>query len=351
VSHHKRDTLLRPESSPVHVVQFYDPECFPAEKIAQYFLDGLQEDEGAVMIATPEHIELVNERLKFHGINCRAVERAGLWSSLDASEALYMLRGDDPVSDESCDAILGFFLARAKKLSPSGRLRVFGEIVDLCAKNGDFSTCVQIEQQWDRLAANFGLRIYCAYSVEHFVGEHSFELTSEIDALHNEVVPVMNAPHMNSWLGILLQQSCALHVELQSRQAFEAKLQRCEGDYAQLFDSHIELWRETIAQRLPGTALGKSKSADLNGSLNDDLDEMLERVLNAILAYCGEAGEARHTAAAGSADWNKSTGRILAYGKLTSALHKLQSYVQTRGGGGIDPFIQAVSSKNSGPKN
>lgn len=78
---------------------------------------------------------------------------------------------------------------------------------------------------------------------------------------------------------------------------------------------------------------------------------MLERVLNGILAYCGEPGEARHTAVAGSsADWNKSTGRILAYGRLTSALHKLQTYVQTRGGGGIDPFIQAVSSKNSGPR-
>jgi hypothetical protein len=66
---------------------------------------------------------------------------------------------------------------------------------------------------------------------------------------------------VNNCLGILLQQSCALHAELQSRHSFEAKLQRCEGDYAQLFDSHIELWRETIAQGLPGIALAKSKAA------------------------------------------------------------------------------------------
>jgi hypothetical protein len=91
--------------------------------------------------------------------------------------------------------------------------------------------------------------------------------------------------------------------------------------------------------------------ASLSGSLDDDLGQMLERVLDGILTYCGEAGQARHSAVAGSADWNKSTGRILAYGRLTSALHKLQTYVQTRSSGGIDPFIHAVSSKNSGPKN
>jgi MEDS: MEthanogen/methylotroph, DcmR Sensory domain len=343
MSHRKRNAPLRPESSPAHVVQFYDPQRFPAEKIADYFLDGLRDDEGAVMIATPDHIEMVRANLKLHGVDGLALERAGLWFSLDAIEVLDMLRDDYPVSDQTCDAILGFFLAHAKKLSPSGRLRVFGEIVDVCAKTGDFATCVQIEQQWDRLAGNFALRIYCAYSVECFAGEQPVELTSEIDALHEENAPLIPAPHINSWLGILLQQSCALHVELQSREAFEAKLQRCEGEYAQLFDTHIELWRQSIAQGLPGIALRKSQPADLD----DDLDRMLERVLDGILNYCGEAGETRLTSAAGSADFNKSTGRILAYGKLTSALHKLQIYVQTRGGVAVDPFLHGGSGRSS----
>src|ERR1700722_2819486 len=94
MSHHKRNAPSRPDSSPAHVVQFYDPLRFPAEKIVDYFLDGLRDDEGAVMIATPDHIEMVRSNLKLHGVDGLALERAGLWFSLDAIEVLNMLRED-----------------------------------------------------------------------------------------------------------------------------------------------------------------------------------------------------------------------------------------------------------------
>ena len=52
---------------------------------------------------------------------------------------------------------------------------------------------------------------------------------------------------------------------------------------------------------------------------------IVERGLSQIMLACEEACAARLTTAEGSAEWHKRTGEILAYGKATSLLCRLQA--------------------------
>jgi hypothetical protein len=52
--------------------------------------------------------------------------------------------------------------------------------------------------------------------------------------------------------------------------------------------------------------------------------EVVKEALDEILTFCIEACAERQAATEGSPEWHKRTGEILAYGKMTHALAKLE---------------------------
>jgi hypothetical protein len=56
-----------------------------------------------------------------------------------------------------------------------------------------------------------------------------------------------------------------------------------------------------------------------------DLDHLVELVFQEILVACGAASRARQSAPIGGAEWQKRTGEILAYGRVTHVLDRLKS--------------------------
>jgi hypothetical protein len=61
-----------------------------------------------------------------------------------------------------------------------------------------------------------------------------------------------------------------------------------------------------------------------------DAVELVEQSLREILLVCEEACAARQTAVKNSAEWHKRTGEILACGKLTDVLFKLQQRLRAQ---------------------
>ena len=58
--------------------------------------------------------------------------------------------------------------------------------------------------------------------------------------------------------------------------------------------------------------------------LRNSVTELVKDALDEILTFCADAYTAREEAKEGSAEWHKRTGEILAYGRMTFSLSKLE---------------------------
>lgn len=318
----QRTPLVEPESFGIHRVHFYEASAFPANSVGDYFCRGIEADDSLFIVATQEHTHLVKNYLKTRGVQPDALERVGLLTCLDADSVLAMLRRNGSVSEESLDDVMSSPLMRATCRSPHGRVRVFGEMVNLAANDGDYVTSMQLERLWNRKAAD-SLRLYCAYSTGCFGDEASSSVMCDVCDLHDEIVPFTPVLHPRGFLALLLQRSHALQAEIEKRKAIENTSRCWEVEYSQLFDAHVIHLRDCIERDLrlqvPGQQLPK---------VYDALDRIVEQALREILVVGAKALASRRLATEGSAEWHKRTGEILACGKLTALFDRLQRFVR-----------------------
>src|ERR1051325_4443579 len=151
-----------------HVVQFYEQEDFLVDRVASFLAAGVREGEPCVVIATGEHNAMFADRLRSMGVATDAVTfleaRPTLDSFLrrgmpDGEEFRHIIRG--AVTKAAPPAALTFLEARpsldsflrrgmpdgeefrhitggalTKAGGPAGRVRAYGEMVDLLWRDG-----------------------------------------------------------------------------------------------------------------------------------------------------------------------------------------------------------------------
>jgi hypothetical protein len=317
----EKNAALEQASNAVHVVQFYEPEMFPARDVAEYFCTGLQLDEASFLIATPDHTSLVKDCLETRGVDTEAAEGCGMLICKDASATKKVFLEKYSIDPTGLLAKMGSALAEGMETSPTGRVRVFGEVVNLLVGEGEFETCLQIEREWNRLLEKHTFRLYCAYSTAEFSEESSAAYLSEICDLHDRVVTSGTTEGPQSWLGVLQEGCRALQAEREKRREEERAWQAWETSYAELLEEHVLRWTESCRpEAMESPQMGRTHLAA--GARK--LDVTIEKALRGILAACEESCAERRGAVPGSAEWHKRSGEILAYGKLTHVLHELQ---------------------------
>lgn len=314
-----------------HTVQFYEPSIFPARNIADYFCAGIEAEESSLIIATPGHTRMIKDGLGACGVEADTLENAGVLICLDAESTLLAVQQNTLHSEISVEDFLGHTLARANRLSPSGRIRVFGEAVNLLASRGEYDKCAQLERSWNKLMERYSLRVYCAYSLAGFSEQSSARGMCDVCDVHDEIAGVIPELGPTGWQALVLQRSRSRQSEIQARKTIERTLRQWESEYARLFDAHVGHWRDCIERGLIApTPPGRPPYSRSPDRLQDDLGPTLERALQEIVLACGEACAARKSHPVGSVEWHKRTGEILAYGKLTCVLDSLQRHSRTR---------------------
>lgn len=118
-------------SSGWHSVQFYDAKKFPAPSIAGFFCAGFEKDESAVLIATKEHTRQVKHHLERRDVNVECLEQDQLLVCFDAEETLGELCRSGILDTSALESVLRDTIAQARRRSPNGTVRIFGELVDL----------------------------------------------------------------------------------------------------------------------------------------------------------------------------------------------------------------------------
>lgn len=219
-----------------HFVQFYEDDAYLVKQVADFARAGLQAGDAVVVIATKPHRDELEKRLRNDIAHAAArYPNAEQYLALDAADTLskFMLQGRP---DESrFNDFMGPVLKRATDRC-NGRLRVFGEMVNLTASNGEHEAAICLEEFWNKLARIQPMSIFCGYQIGAFARVADGQAFLSVCNAHSRVSPAesytppANAHEHYRTIAILQQKAIALDTELAHRTELDKALRRRENE-------------------------------------------------------------------------------------------------------------------------
>ena len=177
--------IERPEGSCRHIVQLFDDGDSLAEALSSFAGEGLDAGETILLVLSSDHWTLTARYLAALGIDCDRVVDSGQLTVLDAGETLtrFWRRGrpDPHVFEASVGVLVRRLIARGAPL------RVYGEMVDLLAAEGDFTGAQRLEDLWNRLGAQEPFTLFCGYMAVNFGDSCTAASLRTICHLHSHV--------------------------------------------------------------------------------------------------------------------------------------------------------------------
>ncbi|MCD6049587.1 MAG: hypothetical protein K0Q55_990 [Verrucomicrobia bacterium] len=145
-----------------HFVQIYEDDTVLLDSLSGYVNGGLRAGEGVVVIATPAHLESLEERLfEIHSIDVRSKGLKERYYAFDAADTLarFMVNGmpDESLFKKCVSGILEQAGATGRKV------RAFGEMVVLLWNEGNIAATIRLEQLWHALCSEGDFALFCAY--------------------------------------------------------------------------------------------------------------------------------------------------------------------------------------------
>ena len=170
-----------------HFVQFYEADPSLTTRCVTFIGGGLAAGEAGIVVATPEHRDELERRLRATGIDLDAARAAGAYVALDADETLARIMVDGMPDPQRFAEVIGGELTRAAR---GGRgLRVFGEMVGLLLARGHASATIRLEELWNELRRTHAFRLFCAYPLDRLGDRGLAHPIAEVCARHSRVIP------------------------------------------------------------------------------------------------------------------------------------------------------------------
>ena len=171
-------------SSSEHNVQFFDSSKSLADTVSTFLIGGLQRDENAIIVATPEHRELLSRRLEDAGWNARKLIAANRLYIADASQTLEKFMRHEMPSPIAFDEVVGTIVTR---MAAGKRAWIYGEMVDVLAARGNYRGAQLLEELWNLLGQRECFTLFCGYASGHFGDPRTADALAGICAAHDHV--------------------------------------------------------------------------------------------------------------------------------------------------------------------
>jgi hypothetical protein len=177
-------------------VQFFDSDESRADNVASFLADGYRAGEPIVVIARPVNWALMMERLQFLGVPVQSAIAKGTLIVKDAHETLDEISPSGSPDAAAFESIVG---KAVMTLSRRGRVRAYGEMVDMLAQRGELADAIALEQLWNDLGSRASFFLMCGYSAAHFVATGTHRALLDICKAHSGVQHHAQDPLAN-WL-------------------------------------------------------------------------------------------------------------------------------------------------------
>jgi hypothetical protein len=168
-----------------HLVQFYEADEDFLDTLERFVRGGLSTGESAIVIATPEHRWVLEQRLAAHGLDIADARARDQYIPLDAEQTLGFFMRDGRLNDERFFKLVRALLTLAG--NADRKVRAFGEMVAIMWARGERDATVRLEYLWHQLCASEGFSLLCAYPKAAFAQNASS--IDQICAAHSKVLP------------------------------------------------------------------------------------------------------------------------------------------------------------------
>jgi signal transduction histidine kinase len=239
---------------PNHFVQFYESEAFLCEAVGDFLHEGARAGHPLVVIATPQRWSGFSTRLRAKGADLGAYSEQGLLTFLDARATLAQFMVKDLPDERRFMTHVGGVIEQNARLSTTGTVRAYGEMVDLLWQDGNPEGAIRLEQLWNDLAAAHDLSLLCAYAMSNFQGERQQRRFMDVCRQHARVSPAdpyagaVDEAGRAQEVSSLQQRARALEIEIAYRKRLEAALRKALAERAQFEEALLS--REQDLRRL-----------------------------------------------------------------------------------------------------
>ncbi|HEV8331339.1 MAG TPA: response regulator [Steroidobacteraceae bacterium] len=226
-----------------HLVQFYEDSQTLVETLTGFIGSGLRAGGAGVVIASPAHLEALEQQLAADGIDVAAAKKSGQYVGLDAGETLATIVSNHWPQPELFDSKVGNVIRKAR--SRWGSVRAYGEMVGLLWESGGQGAALRLEGLWNDLARNDPFALLCGYHVNQLrVGDRG--RIGDICASHGAAAindgdpqPVADADERARLVARLERRVQRLEGELDRRKLLEAQLAEREMELTDFLENAV----------------------------------------------------------------------------------------------------------------
>jgi hypothetical protein len=188
------DGTLREAPPSPHAIELFDSDASRTTAVSAFISEGAERDQNIFLAIRAPQWALVQRRLDDGRLD--EFLSNGQLVVVDARSTLDRILAHGVPDAGLFDAVLGSPIRQLNRQRP---LRVYGELVDLLAAEGDFVGAQQLEDLWNGLAARERFTLLCGYSSAHFGDIRSAGVLSRLCRCHTEIREHA-ADELGSWL-------------------------------------------------------------------------------------------------------------------------------------------------------
>jgi len=199
MTHHlHRERVFRGQVTSEHLVQLFDDGASLAETVSDFLFEGWVQGCTLLVVARPHAWAATSERLISLGCNVPEATASGRLIALDAATTLASFSQNGLPLADRFEAEIAALVNRLVAENPAG-LRIYGEMVDLLAAQGDFAAAEQLEILWNELGTHAPFTLLCGYASANFADERSAAALQSICGTHSKTT-VKPTDLLGAWL-------------------------------------------------------------------------------------------------------------------------------------------------------
>ena len=169
-----------------HLVQLFDDSDSRAAAVARFVSDGLRQGDSLVVVMTADNWNEAAARLKANGAALERATESGQLLVHDAATALTSIMCHGKPLRDLFARTIGTLVSQLN--SQDRHLRIYGEIVDLLAAEGNYRSAQLLEELWNELGERESFTLFCGYSAVNFGDPDTGDALRQICRCHSHVL-------------------------------------------------------------------------------------------------------------------------------------------------------------------
>jgi hypothetical protein len=181
-----------------HVVQLFDAPESLGESVAAFLHQGVVDGALLLVVAKPANLQAIGDALTARGLSMARLIEGGQLTVADAHVALHGFMRNGTPHPQLFRETIGRLVGRLHAES-SARIRVYGEMVNILAEEGNYRGAGELEELWNALGAHRSFFLLCGYDSAHFAAPDAGDWLRHICSRHTRVHQ-HHADLLASWL-------------------------------------------------------------------------------------------------------------------------------------------------------